>query len=137
LSSSQHSAFSIQSILSESPVSGNTLHLQRHPSLQRRTMPSQDNDAKKGAIEQDRPQQKTNTSLAGQNPHRDQDPLLKSANSDFPERGENEEHTGEPRTANQLDRDTQVNPEGRTQDQDPGLRQKENQNKRKDDPLAA
>jgi hypothetical protein len=100
-------------------------------------MKSRDNDAKKGAVEQDRRQQQTNTSMRGQNPHRDQDPLLKSANSDFPERGENEEHTGEPRTENQLDRDTDVNPEGLTQDQDPGFRQKRNQNKSKDDPLAA
>ncbi|HKD86470.1 MAG TPA: hypothetical protein VKB58_17110 [Terriglobales bacterium] len=100
-------------------------------------MKSRDNDAQKGAVEQDRRQQKTNTSMQGQNPHRDQDPLLKSANSDFPERGENEEHTGEPRAENQLDRDTEVNPEGLTQDQDPGFRQKRNQNKSKDDPLAA
>lgn len=100
-------------------------------------MKSTDNDEKKGAVEQDRRQQKTNVSMTGQNGHRDQDPLLKSSNSDFPERGENEEHTGEPHTKNELDRDTAVNPEGLTQDQDPGFRQKENQNKRKDDPLAA
>lgn len=96
-----------------------------------------DNDANKGAIEQDRRQQETNTSLGGQNGHRDQDPLLKSSNSDFPERGENEEHTGEPHGDNQLDRDTEVNSEGATQDQNPGFHQKRNQNKRKDDPLAA
>ncbi len=96
-----------------------------------------DEDAGKGAVEQDRRGQKTNTSMSGQNPHRDQDPLLKSDDSDFPEPGQNEEHTGEPHAANELDRDTEVNPEGVTQDQNPGLRQKENQNKRKDDPLAA
>ena len=96
-----------------------------------------DEDAGKGAVEQDRRQQKTNVSLTGQNGHRDQDPLLKLANSDYPEPGQNEEHTGEPHTRNELDRDTEVNPESVTQDQDPGFRQKENQNKSKDDPLAA
>ena len=96
-----------------------------------------DEDAGKGAVEQDRRGQKTNVSLTGQNGHRDQDPLLKSANSDFPEPGQNEEHTGEPQTRNELDRDTEINPEGCTQDQDPGFRQKKNQNKAKDDPLAA
>lgn len=96
-----------------------------------------DEDTGKGAVEQDRPEQKTNVSTTGQNGHRDQDPLLKSSNSDFPEPGQNEEHSGEPRAKNELDRDTGVNPEGLTQDQDPGFRQKENQNKSKDDPLAA
>lgn len=100
-------------------------------------MQHHDEDSGKGAVEQDRPEQKTNTSLAGQNGHRDQDPMLKAGNSDFPESGENEEHTGEPHGRNELDRDTNSNPEGATQDQDPGSRQKESQNKSKDDPLAA
>jgi len=100
-------------------------------------MNTRDADAKKGAVEHDRRQQMTNVSLAGQNGHRDQDPLLKTTNSDFPEPGQNEEHTGEPRAENELNRDTQLNPEGLTQDQDPGFRQKQNQNQRKDDPLAA
>lgn len=100
-------------------------------------MKSKDADAEKGAVEQDRPQQTTNTSPTGQNGQRDQDPLLKSASSDFPEPGQNEEHSGEPRSDNQLNHDTEVNPEGLTQDQDPGFRQKENQNKKKDDSLAA
>jgi hypothetical protein len=96
-----------------------------------------DEDAGKGAVEQDRPQQPTNTSMSGQIGHRDQDPMLKSSNSDFPESGQNEEHTGEPHTRDELNRDTEVNPEGVTQDPDPGSRQKENQNKSKNDPLAA
>ena len=75
-------------------------------------MTTHDADESKGAVEQDRREQKTNVSLAGQTGHRDQDPLLKSADSDFPEPGENEEHTGEPHAANELDRDTDVNPEG-------------------------
>ena len=100
-------------------------------------MEHRDEDAGKGAGEQDRREQTTNVSLNGQIGHRDQDPLLKSSNSDFPEPGQNEEHTGEPHTRNELDGDTEISPEGATQDQDPGFRQKENQNKTKDDPLAA
>jgi len=96
-----------------------------------------DDDAGKGAVEQDRRGQKTNVSLTGQNGHRDQDPLLKSGNSDFPEPGQNEEHTGEPHARNELDRDTEAQPAGTTPDESPGLRQKENQNQSKDDPLAA
>jgi len=97
-------------------------------------MSQPDEDAGKGAVESDRPGEKTNTSMTGQNGHRDQDPLLKSSNSDYPERGQNEEHTGEPHTRDELDQDTT---EGCAQDQDPGFRQKENQNKSKDDPRAA
>jgi hypothetical protein len=35
--------------------------------------------------------------LQGQQGHRDQDPMLKDADSDFPEPGQNPEHTGEPK----------------------------------------
>jgi hypothetical protein len=52
--------------------------------------------------------------------------LLKSANSDFPEPGQNEEHTGEPHSENELSRDTEA---GCEQDQNAALRQKGNQNK--------
>ena len=90
-----------------------------------------DEDAGKGAVEQDRPDQKTNVAFAGQNP------LLKSSDSEFPESGQNEEHTGEPRDHNELQRDSGCNSEGTTQDQDPGFRQKESHNESKDDPLAA
>jgi hypothetical protein len=96
-----------------------------------------DEDESKGAVEQDRRDQPTNVAFAGQNAHRDQDPLLKSNDSDYPEPGQNEEHSGEPQAHNQLADDSGCNPEGQTQDQDPGFRQKENQNKSKDDPLAA
>ena len=68
-----------------------------------------DEDEGKGAVEQDRPEQKTNVSFRGQNAHRDQDPLLKSNDSDYPEPGQNEEHTGEPHTRNELDGDTNAN----------------------------
>lgn len=98
--------------------------------MQKTNQNAHDEDAGKGAIEQDSPDEKTNVSTTGQNGHRGQDPLLNPSGSDFPEPGENEEHTGEPREEG-------VNPEGVNQDQDPGFRQKENQNKSKDDPLAA
>ena len=55
-----------------------------------------DPDANKGAVEQDQPGQPTNTSLQGQLPHRNENPLVKSRDTDFPEPGENEEHSGEP-----------------------------------------
>ena len=69
---------------------------------------TRDEDSGKGAVEQGRPGEKTNTSLAGQLGHRDQDALLKSSDSDFPEPGQNEEHTGEPQTRSQLNRDTEI-----------------------------
>jgi hypothetical protein len=54
-----------------------------------------DQDCSKGAVESGR-NQRGNTSLPGQLGHRDQNPLLKSADSDFPEPGGNPEHSGEP-----------------------------------------
>jgi hypothetical protein len=94
-----------------------------------------DEDAGKGAVEQDSPDQQTNVSMAGQTGHRDQDPLLKSSDSDFPEPGQNEEHTGEPEGSNQLAKDTKLT-NCLPQDQKSGSQQKTNQNKGKDDPLA-
>ncbi len=96
-----------------------------------------DEDTGKGAVEQDRPEQKGNVSLAGQIGHRNQGPLLKANDSDYPERGQNPEHTGEPQTENALDHDTEIGCAGASQDESPGERQKENQNQSKDDPLAA
>jgi len=55
-----------------------------------------DQDRLKGALEQEEKGQHGNTSMQGQLGHRDQDPMLKSADTDFPEPGENPEHTGEP-----------------------------------------
>ncbi len=55
-----------------------------------------DEDASKGAVEQDTPGEETNVSTTGQIGHRNQDSLVESSDSDFPEPGENEEHTGEP-----------------------------------------
>jgi len=56
-----------------------------------------DQDRGKGAVEQDQPSQVGNTSMQGQIGHRDQDPLLKSSDTDFPEPGTSPEHTGEPK----------------------------------------
>jgi hypothetical protein len=55
-----------------------------------------DQDCGKGAVEQDRPGQKGNTSLRNQLGHRGTDPLVQSSDTDFPEPGENPEHSGEP-----------------------------------------
>jgi hypothetical protein len=58
---------------------------------------SKDQDLGKGAVEQDEPDQpEGNTSMQGQLGHRDQDPMLKSADTDFPEPGESPEHSEEP-----------------------------------------
>jgi hypothetical protein len=56
----------------------------------------QDPDAGKGAVEQNNPNDPTNESLTGQLGHRDEDPLIKSSDTDFPEPGNNAEHSGEP-----------------------------------------
>ncbi|MGC2184324.1 MAG: hypothetical protein WA637_13670 [Terriglobales bacterium] len=55
-----------------------------------------DQDRGKGAVEQDRPMGPDNTSMPGQLGHRDQDPMLKSSDTDFPEPGGSPEHSGEP-----------------------------------------
>jgi hypothetical protein len=55
-----------------------------------------DQDRGKGAVEQDRPQEPpSNTSMQGQLGHRDQNSLLKSSDTDFPEPGGAPEHSGE------------------------------------------
>lgn len=89
-----------------------------------------DNDFGKGAFEEDNPYDKSQTSMRGQLPHRDPDPMIKAADTDFPEPGENPEHSGE-------ETEPEVNPEALNQDQDPGHRQKQDHNQQKDDDLAA
>jgi hypothetical protein len=59
-------------------------------------MPHKDQDRDKGAVEQEDPKQQGNTSLNGQLGHRGTDPLIKDFDTDFPEPGENPEHSGEP-----------------------------------------
>ena len=79
-----------------------------------------DQDTGKGGVEQDSPDEATNTSLSGQLGHRDHNPLVKASDSDFPEPGQNEEHTSEPADRNQLEEDSGCSPERTIQDQDPG-----------------
>jgi hypothetical protein len=60
-------------------------------------VPQQDDqDSSKGAMEQDSQNDGGNMSEQGQLGHRDQDGFLKSSDTDFPEPGENPEHSGEP-----------------------------------------
>jgi hypothetical protein len=58
---------------------------------------TKDQDRSKGAEEPET--QGGNTSMQGQLGHRDQEPMLKDNDSDFPEAGGNPEHSGEPRDA--------------------------------------
>jgi hypothetical protein len=125
-----------------------------------------DNDLRKGATD-DNPKDKAMTSLSGQLGHRDQDPLLKSNDSDFPEPGETPEHNGQFKERNQKEQDTRFlggrDPERRgvgaekkpgveggpdqpseepeikePDDQQPGDKQKQGQgDRKKDDDLAA
>ena len=57
--------------------------------------PTPDQDAAKGAVEDGTQDKNDNTSLRGQLGHRDQNALIKDADSDYPEPGLNPEHTGE------------------------------------------
>jgi hypothetical protein len=57
---------------------------------------TRDQDRSKGAVEQDENGPADYTSMQGQLGHRDQDPLIKSADTDFPEPGGSPEHSGEP-----------------------------------------
>ena len=62
-----------------------------------------DEDFGKGAVEGG--EKAGNTSLTGQLGHRDQHPLVKSSDTDFPEPGGNPEHTGEPQSPSLVDKD--------------------------------
>ncbi len=55
-----------------------------------------DQDAAKGATEAEDQKTPGNIGLQEQLGHRDQDPMLKDADSDFPEPGLSPEHSGEP-----------------------------------------
>jgi len=55
-----------------------------------------DQDKTKGALEQDDRSEHTNTSMTGQLPHRNKSPLMDTQDTDFPEPGQNPEHSGEP-----------------------------------------
>jgi hypothetical protein len=66
---------------------------------------TRDQDRFKGALEKEEPGQEGNTSMQGQLGHRDQDPMLKAADTDFPEPGESPEHTGGKEAQNEHDLD--------------------------------
>ncbi len=97
----------------------------------------------KGAVEQDRPGQKTNTSLTGQLGHRKKGPILDTNDTDYPEPGQSPEHSGEimnQQNKQQDDREKLEREADAVQDevdQQPGDRQRRNQNDEADDPLAA
>lgn len=57
-----------------------------------------DQDSAKGATETSDHDGPGNAGMENQLGHRDQDPLLKDADSDFPEPGESPEHSGEPQS---------------------------------------
>ncbi len=54
-----------------------------------------DSDVHKGAVEQDKPEQSNNTSMRDQLPHRPENDMINGNDTDFPEPGENPEHSGE------------------------------------------
>jgi hypothetical protein len=56
-----------------------------------------DQDKGKGATESEVPDRSLNVGLRDQLGHRDQDPIIKGSDTDFPEPGESPEHTGEPK----------------------------------------
>ena len=63
-----------------------------------------DPDRAKGAIESEGHDHDGNSGLADQLGHRDQDPILKDADSDFPEPGNSPEHSsGRPPVAKKKD----------------------------------
>jgi hypothetical protein len=57
---------------------------------------SHDADEGKGAVEQDKPGQPSDNSMQDQLPHRPENDMISGNDSDFPEPGENPEHSGEP-----------------------------------------
>ena len=61
------------------------------------TKNNKDNDLHKGAIEDDSPLEEHNTSMRGQLGHRNKDEVIDGNDSDYPEPGENPEHTGQDR----------------------------------------
>jgi hypothetical protein len=54
-----------------------------------------DQDSAKGVVETDDHKTPGNAGLQDQLGHRDQEPMLKDADSDFPEPGQSPEHSGE------------------------------------------
>jgi len=86
---------------------------------------SQDGDLQKGAFED--AGRSTQTSMQAQLPRRESNTDIKDHDSDFPEPGNNPEHSGQ----------KEINPEAIGQTDEPGFSQKTNQNWRKEDLLAS
>lgn len=106
--------------------------------------PAKDDEFRnKGAVEQDRPEQKTNTTMAGQMGHRNKDPLIDTNDTDFPEPGQSPEHSGEVMQQKKSENEDREKLEREADlvqdevDQQPGDRQRRNQNDEESDPLAA
>jgi hypothetical protein len=57
---------------------------------------TRDQDTAKGATETEAHEGPGNVGIQDQLGHRDQEPMLKDADSDFPEPGQSPEHSGEP-----------------------------------------
>ena len=64
---------------------------------------SKDQDRSKGAVEEESSSSHANE-MQSQLGHRDQDPMLKSADTDFPEPGGSPEHSGEPEVGQRRNR---------------------------------
>jgi hypothetical protein len=105
-----------------------------------------DPDDAMGAVTQDRPGQPNNTAdFTEQIDHRDQRSIKKDSDTDFPEPGNNPEYSMQKQDDPKKQGDKILNPRNHPDanapsdevDQDPGERQKENQNQKKDDDLAA
>jgi hypothetical protein len=65
-------------------------------SISKTSISKNDPDGAKGATESDARDRDANAGLASQLGHRDQNPLLKDADTDYPEPGSSPEHSGEP-----------------------------------------
>jgi hypothetical protein len=91
-----------------------------------------DSDGSKGAKEPDSRAEAGNASLRGQLGHRTSNLLIKENDSDFPEPGNNPEHSGEQEAS-----EKETEPREATGTQESGERQKRNQGERREDPLAS
>ena len=87
-----------------------------------------DQDIHKGAVEDDSPASEHNTSMRGQQGHRNVPEMAEGTDTDYPEPGSNPEHSGEKGATN----DAAAKKSSAT-----SAEQKTNQNQRKDDLLAS
>lgn len=97
--------------------------------MPRKNKAVRDPDLRKGAVEEHQPRRRSQSSLRGQLPHREHDPLIKDHDSGIPEPGQNPEHTGQLSGA-QLPEVKEVR-----ERQASGDRRKRTRNDRREDPL--